>query len=301
MKILIGLILLILFVIVLILLIGFCLMKYVIKPKRISMEESISIEKSKNFWGDYDSYPKEEMNIESFDDYLLHGILLKNTSDKYVIITHGYTYTRYGSVKYANIFYSLGYNVYLYDLRHHGANANSYCSMSYLEGQDIIAIKEALKSRFGKDIQVGLHGESLGAASSIAALGLSREFTFCIADCGFSDLSELLIYQARRLMHMPGWIVHVASGFLRIIYHYSFYEVKPITGLHNNLTPILFIHGENDDFILPSHSKKMYEACNLCHKELFFIPNAKHAESYESDPQQYATVVHAFLERIAHN
>lgn len=169
--------------------------------------------------------------------------------------------------------------------------------MGYLESQDIIAIKEAIKARFGSDVSIGLHGESLGAASSIQALGLTHEFTFCIADCGFSNLSELLIYQAMWRMHLPGWVVHIASGFLRIIYHYSFYQVNPIQALPHNQTPVLFIHGENDDFIPSSNSKKMFEA-TTCQKGLIYFPGAKHAESYESDPVRYEEMVASFLGKI---
>ena len=97
-------------------------MRYVIYPKRRTYEEVEQIEKSKNNWGDYDNYEKEEWNIKSFDGYFLHGILIKNNSNKYVIVTHGYTYNMLGSIKYANIYYKLGYNVYIYDLRHFGKN-----------------------------------------------------------------------------------------------------------------------------------------------------------------------------------
>lgn len=279
------------------LIIGFGTMLFVTKPKGPTYEEAEAIEKSKNFWGDYDSYEKEEWNIESFDGYLLHGILIKNASDKYVIVTHGYIYNCLGSIKYANIFYKLGYNVYLYDLRHFGKNKPAYCSMGYHEPKDIICIQEALYRRFGENITIGLHGESLGCASSILALGMSQKFSFVVADCGFCDLKPLLQDLAGKMLHLPGFMQIFTDVWMTLVHHYQFAQIRPVEVMEQNEVPILFFHGLSDDFILPWHSEKNFEACHS-YKELHLIEGAKHAESYFRDPEGYAAKVEHFLNQI---
>lgn len=275
--------------------IGYAAMKYVIYPKRVSYEEAEKIEKEKDFWGDYDSYEKEEWNIQSFDGYLLHGELIKTNSNKYVIVTHGYTYNKLGSIKYANIFHRLGYNVYIYDLRHFGKNKECFCSMGKYESKDIIAIQEALLKRFGEEITIGLHGESLGCASSLLALGLSQRFEFLVADCGFANLKTLLEDLAVRNLHLPSFIVCFTDVWMKLFHQYKFADIKPIMSMETNKVPILFFHGKQDDFILPEHTKQMYEVCNAC-KKIHNIEGAEHAQSYEVDPVGYEEKIKEFLQ-----
>ncbi|MDD6194554.1 MAG: alpha/beta hydrolase [Lachnospiraceae bacterium] len=297
MKVLLVLFIAVIVILLLCLVIGYGTMRFVIYPKRTSYEEAEQIEKSKGYWGDYDSYEKEAFNVTSFDGYVLHGELIKGVADRYVIITHGYTYNMLGSIKYVHMFHKLGYNVYIYDLRHFGKNDESFCSMGWYESRDIIAVAGALRQRFGNNISIGLHGESLGCASSLMALGMSQEFEFLIADCGFVDLHKLLADQAKKMLHMPSFIVFFTDFWMKRLHHYRFAEVRPIDALENNNVPILFIHGAADDFILPEHTKQAYEACRS-YKRISLVEGAGHAQSYEKDPAEYETNVTLFLEDI---
>lgn len=284
--------------VVLLALFAFALLTYVIKPKRISLENCMEIEKSKDFWGDFEVFEKEECDIVAEDGYLLHGILLKNPGDKYVIITHGYRYTRWGSVKYANLFYKLGYNVYIYDLRHHGNNVNCFCSMGHHESKDILAIAEYLRERFGEEIEIGLHGESLGAASSMLALGEDDRFAFCVEDCGFADLGLLLERLCKKRIGFPEKVSHLASVACKVRYGYRLDEIMPIEGVRkNDRTPILFIHGDADDFITPDHCAMLYQA-SRAKKEMVLFEGAMHAKSFEVDRDRYYSVVENFLREI---
>lgn len=277
--------------------IGYGTMRFVIYPRRKDYNEAETIEKSKGFWGDYDSFEKEEFNITSFDGYQLRGELIKNDSDKYVIVTHGYKYNMLGSIKYANIFHRLGYNIVIYDLRHFGANKKCFCSMGYYEPRDIIAVQEALYKRFGEDITIGLHGESLGCASSMLALGLSQKFDFFVADCGFTDLKVLLMDQAGKMLHLPAFMEYFTDFWMMLLHHYKFAGIRPIDVQEQNQVPILFFHGADDDFIVPEHTKRAFEACKA-YKEMYIIDGAAHAQSYEKDPVGYEEKVTNFLETI---
>lgn len=279
------------------LIIGYITMRFVIYPKRTTYEEAEQIEKSKNFWGDYDSYEKEEFNVISFDGYELNGVLIKNQSDKYVIVTHGYTYNMLGSIKYANIFYKLGYNVYIYDIRHHGKNKEFFCTMGQYEPRDIIAVQKALYQRFGEQITIGLHGESLGCASSILALELSQKFEFVVADCGFTDLHILFADQAWKMFHLPAFMVYFTDFWLSLLQRYRFSNIRPIEVMENNRVPILFFHGAADEFILPKHTVRGYEACKA-YKEMYLIDGAGHAQSYQNNPETYAKRVATFIQAI---
>lgn len=292
----------ILFIFILLILVGLCMVQFVTHPNRPSFEETKAQEQKNNYWGNYDQYPKEEWNIISFDGSLIHGTYLPNHSEKYVIITHGYSYNHHGGVKYANLFYHLGYNVYLYDLRYHGANEHkkNYCTMGDAESRDLNAIIQAMYSRFGKDIYLGIHGESLGAASSLCALSQNQTLRFCIADCPFSNLKELLYYQAKQMFHLPKFMVHIANTCYRLLKHRDFFSVSPLYAVKNNQVPLLLIHGADDDFIPPKHSQDLYAGCpDTCKKEIQLMHGAKHAGSYGVNPTLYQQWVQNFLHSLS--
>ena len=73
----------------------------------------------------FDGLAKEDYTVVSEDGYVLHALFVKNPADtdRYVILTHGYTDNRYGTLKYMKIYLDLGFNCICYDLRGHGENA----------------------------------------------------------------------------------------------------------------------------------------------------------------------------------
>ncbi|MCR5396622.1 MAG: alpha/beta hydrolase [Lachnospiraceae bacterium] len=280
----------------------FC-MYYVLTPKVRSMEDGAKLEKEHDNWGDWDSYEKEEWDVTSFDGYLLHGTLIYNRGehadpDKFCIITHGYTSNRYGSFRYIPTFYDLGYNIYIYDDRHHGANKRCFTTMGYWEKKDLIEVKNALQKRFGSHIKIGIHGESLGCAISLSALGLTQDFKFCIADCGYADLQMLLTELIGDQMHLPKFFASLASVWCKIVHGFYFSDVKPCMALKDNTTPILFIHGDADTFIDKKHSEINYKHAQNCYKEIHFFPGADHAWSCMSDKAGYDKLVKEFVGKL---
>lgn len=271
---------------------------YVTRPKRYTREAAEKEQRSHGSWGAFDSYPKEALDITCRDGYLLHGTFIpaKEPSNRYVIITHGYTYTREGSVKYANIFHTLGYHVYLYDLRHHGENKSTYCSMGYNEGRDVADVYDYFRKNH-KDSVIGLHGESLGCASSVIALGERMDVDFLVADCGFADFSVLAENLCGQLLHIPKPVTHLASWVSFLLHGFRLDRIRPIESFTKNThTPVLFIHGKADTFILCKHSQMMYDACQAP-KELWLVSGVEHAGSCETDREAYAKKVKEFLEK----
>jgi len=298
-----GIALLIIAVLICILIVAFsfAMVRFITKPKKWSLTDfKKRIEDDGVSFEYFLKSRREVLNAYSDYGYELKGFLMKQEEDtkRYVIVTHGYSANRWESLAYANIYYKLGYHVYLYDMRYHGDNEDSFCSMGCYEHMDIIAIAEELRRRFGDEIEIGLHGVSLGASSSILALRLYDGFSFCVSDCGFADLKELMKYLAGKWFHLPGFLVYPVSWACFCQYHFDLLKIKPWEALKKNTTtPVLFIHGTADDFILPSHAKRLYEAASS-YKELHYIDGAEHARSIYKAPEEYQKIVTEFLERI---
>ena len=186
-----------------------------------------------------------------------------------------------------------GFNVIIYDLRGHGLNEPTICTYSVRERKDLLAMILDSRERYPGASLFGLHGESLGAATSIAVLEEKPPVDFVVSDCGFSDIVPVLKVGLKG-MHLPGFLVDIASVCARIRFGYSFSEMRPIDSLKENTIPILFIHGAEDSLILPEHSERMKEATKGF-ADLHLIPGADHAMSILTDPESYRKYVADFL------
>lgn len=139
----------------------------------------------------------------------------------------------------------------------------------------------------------GIHGESLGAATSIAVLEEKPPVDFVVADCGFSEIVPVLKSKAAA-MHAPGFLIGLASVCAGIRFGYSFSRMRPIDSLRENTVPVLFIHGADDHVIPPEHSKRMKEATKG-YAEMHLVPGADHAMSVLTDPKAYLEYIASFL------
>ena len=99
------------------------------------------------------------------------------------------------------------------------------------------------------------------------------------------------------LKYMPGLLLDLADIGSRIRYHYAIKDMRPIDSLADNTVPVLFIHGAEDDFILPENSEAM-AAATKGRSELCLIPGAGHAESVLKEPEMYEETLREFLGKL---
>ena len=64
--------------------------------------------------------------------------------------------------------------------------------------------------------------------------------------------------------------------------------------MKNARVPVIFIHGETDDFVPCDMSRTLYAACPT-KKALFTVPDAGHGLSYVIDNEGYFVAVRAFF------
>ncbi len=279
---------------------GFYLAKFSMTGKRQTLEEARAWQEAHYDLAWYDALEKTDYTVKSEDGYVLHAQFLKNPAAadpaRYIILSHGYTDNRLGALKYARMYLERGFHVIIYDLRGHGLNEPTFCTYSARERKDLLAMIQECRTRYPDAACLGLHGESLGAATSIAVLEEKPPVDFVVADCGFCDIVPVL-QGGLKGMHLPPFLVHIASVCAKICYGYSFREMRPIESLKENQVPILFIHGADDTFILPEHSERM-KAATKGYAEMHLIRGAGHAMSMLTDPETYKKHVDSFFEAI---
>lgn len=248
----------------------------------------------------YENLEKQEITIPSPFGYDLKAILVEPfKTNKYIIISHGVTENKTSSVKYLNMFLERGFNGIIYDHRRHGESGGKTTSFGFYEKYDLKQIVDWLRKEKGEDILLGMHGESMGAATMILyAGGIEDVADFYIADCPFSDFKEQVDYLVKHEIKLPGKIfIPIADIFLRARARYSIKDVSPISVIDKIKSPMLFIHSEKDDFILPQMTQKLFDKKNGP-KKLFYATEGFHAQSYNENKEIYEQVIDDFLKEF---
>ncbi|WP_078413674.1 alpha/beta hydrolase [Priestia abyssalis] len=270
--------------------------------RKKSDEELLMREKAEGFYVDevYETLEKKPFSIPSPFGYLLKGnVIEQHNTKKFIIFCHGVTVHSINSIKYMNIFLERGWNVILYDHRRHGQSEGKTTSYGHYEKFDLKAIIDWTKNRFGQDIILGIHGESMGASTTLLYAGMIEDGAdFYIADCPFSDLEEQLRYRLKEEFRLPGQaVLPIANIFLKLRDGYSLKDVSPIQFVDHIQNPVLFIHSAQDDYILPRMTKELYEK-KPGPKALYYAPFGTHARSYAENRSDYEKVIDDFLEKF---
>lgn len=238
--------------------------------------------------------------ITSSDNLKLHSYEIKNTipSNKWVITVHGYTSEGLKMSTYAKKYYDMGYNVLIPDLRAHGLSEGDYIGMGWDDRLDIVSWINYILAK-DANAEIVLHGVSMGAATVSMTSGedLPSNVKAIIADCGYTSVWEEFSYQLDDLFSLPEFpIMNVSSLVAQIRAGYSLSDASSIEQVKKSKTPILYIHGDKDDFVPYFMMEELYNATSS-EKEMLTIKDAGHAKASEVDPETYWTTVYKFVNK----
>lgn len=267
------------------------------KDENVIYDREIRAKRFDENW--YNNCKKEELTIDSPNGYDIKGIFLQPLETKNtVIICHGVTENKINSVKYARMFERLGFNSFIYDHRRHGESGGKTTSYGYYEKFDLEAVVKICRSIVGEDAIIGIHGESMGAATTILYAGsIGDHADFYVVDCSFSDFEKLLYQIMRKETVLRTNIpLHLANLFLKFRDGYQFRNVRPLDAIDHIEKPMLFIHSKPDAFIPVEMTIEMYERKKGM-KELKLFEKGAHAQSFNENPDEYEKTVKEFIEK----
>jgi uncharacterized protein len=281
---------------------GFVFAGIAVYPRVIPYEETRrrEIEAGKIIPAEFDAWPKEEFYLPSPYGYRLHGLYFPLPgARKTVVIVHGITWSLFGSVKYMSIFRKRGFNILIYDHRMHGLSGGKNCTFGFYEKYDLKALVDWVEQRQGPGEVIGTHGESLGGGTVLQHAAIDTRLSFVIADCAYSDLFRLFAYRGKAQYHLPVFpMINFASLGSFFLTGMKFSDVRPLEGIRQVETPILFCTGAQDDYVPAQMSVEMQRAKQCGISRLYMAPNARHAEAYWNNQAEYDQKVGDFLAEI---
>lgn len=238
--------------------------------------------------------------ITSSDNLKLHSYVVKNEnpSNKWVVTVHGYTSEGLNMSSYAKKYYDMGYNVLIPDLRSHGLSEGNYIGMGWDDRLDIISWINYILNE-NPNAEIVLHGVSMGATTVLMTSGeeIPSNVKAIVADCGYTSVWDEFAYQLDDLFSLPEFpILNVSSIVAKIRAGYFLGEASSIDQVKKSKTPILYIHGDQDDFVPYFMMEELYNATSS-EKEMLTIKDAEHAKASEVDPETYWTTVNNFINK----
>lgn len=237
---------------------------------------------------------------ESYDDLSLHSYYVNQDSDVTVLLVHGYRSEGSSVIHPIKRFYKEGYNMLIPDLRGHGKSEGNYIGMGLDDRHDIMMWIDYLIKKNHHNII--LYGVSMGGATLLNVSGeeLPLQVKAIISDCAYSSVIELLKYHLdlddlknKTALTLASFMTYIRAG-----YHIE--DVVPLNKVKNAKVPILFIHGEKDEFIPVSMAYDLYHSAG-CQKSLLILKDGKHAHNYKYSDVYYSCLFEFINSYIKYN
>lgn len=245
--------------------------------------------------------PCQEFTTTSHDGLPLYGKYYEYEPNAPTeIMFHGYRGSAErdlcGGVQRA---FSLGHNVLIVDQRAAGHSGGNVISFGYNESKDCLRWVEKATEIFGAERKLILTGISMGASTVLMAAGnpLPPNVVAVLADCGYTSAKEIIQVVIEK-MHLPP---KLAYPFVRLggmlFGRFDPNDADATVALQNCQVPVIFAHGDVDDFVPCYMSKTNYDACPT-KKALVIIPGAGHGLCYLADPPGYLAQLKAFFDSV---
>ncbi len=288
--------------------VGFYFSNYALARADIDAQESI--EESLNYatYGtELDEYnlgadyyaTTTSTSITSEDGLNLYADMTRNEdSHVWVIVIHGYQASNLNMMNYGVRYADRGYNVLLPDNRAHDKSEGQYIGMGWLDRKDIECWIDWIVEQ-DEDAEIMLHGVSMGGATTMMVSGDNPEHVIgYIEDCGYTTVWDIFASELEKRFGLPTFpVLNLASFVSMIQAGYTFEEASSVEQVAKCEEPMLFIHGEDDDFVPVEMGLEVYEAAN-CEKELYLVEGAGHAASIYKDPDAYWDTVFNFIDTV---
>ena len=190
----------------------------------------------------------------------------------------------------------LGRNALIIDQRAGGRSGGVTTTFGIKESRDCLRWIEYACERFGTDTKLILTGVSMGAATVMITAGeeLPENVVCVLADCGYTSAKEI-ISKVMKKMHIPPSVFYPFVRLGGLLYGgFDVEKYSPIDAMSRAKVPVIFIHGDKDDYVPTYMSEVLYEACAAEHKSLVKIKGAGHGVAFPADEEEYIRALSDF-------
>ena len=240
--------------------------------------------------------------VYSSDNIRLHAyyVAAPTPTAKTAVIVHGYTDNAIRMMMIGYLYNrNLGYNILLPDLRYSGLSEGEAFQMGWLDRKDVMQWMEVANQIYGDSTRMVVHGISMGAATTMMVSGEAQpDYVKCfVEDCGYTSVWDQFGKELKEQFGLPEFpLMYTANWLCDWTYGWSFSEASALDQVKKCSLPMLFIHGEKDDYVPTWMVYDLY-ATKPEPKEIWTVPNADHATSYKLNKETYTEKVKQFTDK----
>lgn len=246
------------------------------------------------------SMPHEDVSIQSFDGLTLRGKYYEYAPGAPIeLMMHGYRGLSErdmgGGVQRC---FALGRSALIIDQRACGTSDGNIITFGIKEKRDCLDWVNFMIQHFGPEVRIILTGISMGGATVLMAAGepLPPNVIGVLADCGYTSPKEIILKVIKQ-MKLPAKLLYPFVKLAARLYcGFNLEECSAIEAVTKCQVPVIFYHGEADDFVPCDMSRQNYEAC-VSTKKLVTIPYAGHGLSFLVDPDKYLAELKDYFPR----
>ena len=295
-----GIVIAILLALVYYLLVGAILFKVVFSHKSLSSrvlrkdtERRIKENKIDLCW--WDKVKCEKVTTKSHDGLVLAGQYIEANSDKTAIVVHGFGGSYQEMQPYCKLFFDRNFNVLAVDCRAHGASEGNCIGFGWLDRLDILSWIEFMNEKTPNS-KIVLFGLSMGGAAVCMAAGEKglENVVAVISDCAFDNADRQVEYLLKKHKILKIFKKHLYS-YAKRLYGFDIKDADAIKQVKKTAVPILFIHGDADNFVPVENLKNLYSATPTALRDRFIVEDAGHALSYAQAGVLYEKKISDFL------
>ena len=247
----------------------------------------------------------KDTTITGYNGYKVHAVYAPaidpENAQGTAVVVHGYGDNHFVFLYLVRMYRDeLNYNVMVPDLQYHGYSEGRAIQMGWYDRYDVARWAQVAHDIFHNDFTV-VHGVSMGAATTMMMSGDPQPdfIKAYVEDCGYTSAWDQFAFNLKQSFHLPAFpVLNSASAVCKSRYGWSFKEASSVNQLAKCDRPMLFIHGDADDFVPFSHLQKNYDAKTKGYKEMWVAEGAVHANSFAKHPEEYKQHVKDFLAKV---
>ncbi|MBR5976846.1 MAG: alpha/beta hydrolase [Clostridia bacterium] len=246
-----------------------------------------------------------EYTIKNDKGNTLYGWLFKNEkpTNRYMIFFHGYNISGLADGnRYIRLYHDLGFNCFVVDHVHQGKSEGKCVTFGEQESKDCIKWLHFMVNEFGKDIEIVIHGVSMGGATAILTAAnpdLPENVKFVVDDCGYSSARAEFIHVLTSF-HIPRpiakAIINNEAHYYKLRYGYNLDNADPKSQAHKIKIPTLLMHGDDDVFV-PHYMSEEIFAELTCPKEFHSFKGAPHSGCQYLYPEEYTSYIKTYIDK----
>ncbi len=267
------------------------------KEQRETVE---AMKKEYNSIKNWQNKTKQEIwHIKKGTDRLYAKAFINVSSQRWVVIAHGYGGDGSLMLYAAKRFYDKGYSVLLPDLRAHGKSSGKYVGWGLKDKDDIEKWCQCI-TKTNANAQIILYGVSMGAAAVLMAAGdnNTKGISCVVSDCAYTSLKDILYYRIRRMLHLPPrlvmyWLTPLCQKKMNLCIE----NASVLNQVKKCRVPVMFCHGDRDRFVPTDNALELYSVAKAP-KKLMLVHGAGHGVSAFIGGEKYWSGVFDFTEKF---